>query len=262
MSEAASGKSRRLAVLVPLVTIVFVILCGLGVWQLQRLAWKNDLITTVESRTALAPVAAPGPAEWPRLDYDAVDYLPVALVGAFHNDLEAHVYASLSDPIGGPIGGQGYFVLTPFQTVDGWWVIVNRGFVPTERKDPATRSGGQTEGLTEITGLLRQPQGRNAFTPPDDVAGNVWFTRDPAAIAEARGLPGALLAPYYIDARFDPSLPGGLPQGGETVVSFPNNHLQYVITWFGLALALLGVFFGWLRSTRRRTRLSPPGSAG
>ena len=262
MAETAQGNPRRrLAILLPLVTIAFVIRGGLGVWQLQRLAWKNDLIATVESRTALAPVAAPGPSEWPGIDFDAVDYLPVTLAGAFRNDLEAHVYTTLTQPAG-PVGGQGYFVMTPFETAGGWWVIVNRGFVPAERKDPATRAEGQIEGPTEVVGLLRQPQGRNAFTPADDIADNMWFTRDPAAIAAAAGLPATLTAPYYLDARFDPDLPGGLPQGGETVVSFPNNHLQYVITWFGLAFALLGVFFAWLRSTRRKAASGAPGDAG
>lgn len=262
MAETAQGNPRRrLAILLPLVTVAFVILCGLGVWQLQRLAWKTDLIATVESRTGLAPIAAPGPPEWPGIDYDTVDYLPVTLVGAYRNDLEAHVYATLSQPAG-PVGGQGYFVMTPFQTADGWWVIVNRGFVPTERKDPATRMEGQIEGLTEVVGLLRQPQGRNAFTPADDIEANIWFTRDPVAIAAASGLPATLAAPYYVDARFDPNLPGGLPQGGETVVSFPNNHLQYVITWFGLAIALLAVFFAWLRSTRRKSASGAAGDTG
>lgn len=252
MAVTAPGNPRRrLAILLPLVILAFIILCGLGVWQLQRLAWKTDLIATVEARTVLAPVDAPGPSAWPALDYDDVDYLPVTLAGTYRNDLEVHVYAALTEPAG-PVGGQGYFVMTPFETADGWWVIVNRGFVPTERKDPATRPDGQIEGLTAVTGLLRQPQGRNAFTPADDVEGNLWFTRDPAAIAAADGLPADLVAPYYIDARFDPALPGGLPQGGETVVSFPNNHLQYVITWFGLAIALVGVFIAWLRSTRRK----------
>ncbi len=252
MAETGRDNTRRLAILLPLVTIAFVILCGLGVWQLQRLAWKTDLIATVESRTELAPIAPPGPSAWAGLDFEMVDYLPVRLTGAFRHDLEAHVYTTLTQPAG-PLGGQGYFVMTPFETADGWWVIVNRGFVPTERKDPATRAEGQIEGPTEVVGLLRQPQGRNAFTPPDDTEANIWFTRDPVAIAGAAGLPAVLAAPYYVDARFDPDLPGGLPQGGETVVSFSNNHLQYVITWFGLAIALLGVFFAWLRGTRRRT---------
>jgi surfeit locus 1 family protein len=218
----------------------------------QRLGWKQDLIARVESRTELAPVPAPGPAEWPGIDFDELDYRPVSLTGVFRHDLEAHVYAALSDPKG-PAGGQGYFVMTPFETGDGWTVIVNRGFVQEAQKDPATRAEGQIEGAVEIAGLLRQPQGRNAFTPADDPDANVWFTRDPEAIGEALGL-GPELAPYYVDLFYDPDLPGGLPQGGETELSFPNNHLQYAVTWYGLALALAVIFTLRLRAGRRRSR--------
>jgi surfeit locus 1 family protein len=231
---------RRLLILTGPAILVFAILCSLGTWQLQRLAWKEALIAKVESRIGLDPVPAPGPASWGSLDLAEADYTPVALSGAYLNDREVHAFASLTDS-NGPLGGHGFFVLTPFRTADGWTVIVNRGFVPTDRKDPATRPEGQIEGETELVGLLRPPQGRNPFTPADNVAGDVWFTRDPAPIAAHLGLPADEVAPYLIDARLEP-LPGGLPQGGETIVSFPNSHLGYVVTWFGLALALAGMF--------------------
>jgi surfeit locus 1 family protein len=233
-----------------LALVLFVVLCGLGTWQLQRLAWKQDLIDRVESRTELAPVAAPGPAEWPDIDFDELDYRPVAATGTYRHDLEAHAYVALSNPAG-PLGGQGYFILTPLETTEGWPVIVNRGFVPEENKDPSTRSDSQIEGEVRIVGLLRQPQGGNAFTPADDIDGNIWFTRDPAAIGEAFGL-GPDLAPYYIDVPFDPAQPGGLPQGGETLLSFPNNHLQYAVTWYGLAAVLAVIFVLRWRAGRRR----------
>lgn len=203
----------------------------------------------VESRTELAAVPAPGPATWRDIDYDAFDYLPVVVSGTFRHDLEAHIYVALAKP-NGAFGDQGYFVLTPLETTEGWTVIVNRGFVPEDRKDPSTRDAGQVEGEVEIAGLLRQPQGRNAFTPADDLEANIWFTRDPAAIGEAFGL-GSDLAPYYVDAFFDPALPDGLPQGGETELVFSNNHLQYAITWYGLAAALAVIFVLRWRSGRR-----------
>lgn len=246
----AAAPRRRLAILAAGALVGTVILCGLGVWQVQRLAWKEDLIARVETRTVLPPVPAPGPSDWPTLDLDDADYTPVALSGTFAHADEAHAYVALSEPRG-PAGGVGYFVLTPLQTTDGWWVIVNRGFVPQDRKDPATRPEGQIEGAVEVTGLLRPPQGRNAFTPADDPEENLWFTRDPAAIAGAAGLPADRVAPYYIDAAFDPDLPGGLPQGGETTLSFSNNHLQYAVTWFGLAAALVAMFLAYARTLLR-----------
>jgi surfeit locus 1 family protein len=242
-----------------LALVCFVILCGLGTWQVQRLGWKEDLIARVESRTTLPTEPAPGPETWPGIEYDELDYRPVSVVGTFRNDLEIFVYAALSEPKG-PVGGQGYFVLTPFETEDGWTVIVNRGFVPEENKDPSTRLAGQIAGTVEVDGLLRRPQGRNAFTPADDVEANIWFTRDPQAIGEALAL-GPGLAPYYIDAFFDPGLPGGLPQGGETELSFPNNHLQYAITWYGLALALAVIFVARMRAGSRRKNSSVEGAA-
>lgn len=241
-----TGSERRGLMLV-LAIVAFIVLCGLGAWQLQRLAWKQDLVTTVESRINLPAVAAIGPTQWPTLDYDEVDYLPVTVSGTFDHNLEIHAYVALEDP-NGPVGGQGYFVMTPLTSEDGWVVIINRGFVPEERKEAESRLAGQIEGRVDMTGLLRQPQGRNAFTPADDIAGNIWFTRDPAAIVAELGLQADLVAPYYIDAVYDPEAVDGLPQGGETTVTFSNNHLQYVVTWFGLAGALALIVFFRLRA--------------
>ncbi len=116
-------------------------------------------------------------------------------------------------------------------------------------------SAGQIEGETTVVGLLRGVGSRSWFTPGDDIAGNEWFSRDPALFAAAAGLPAGEVAPYLVDARFDPDLPGGLPQGGETLVSFPNNHLQYALTWFGLAAVLLGVFAAFVM---RRSKEGSP----
>jgi len=229
------------------------ILVSLGVWQIERLGWKEALIARVESRLGAPPVAAPGPEEWPRLDLTEAEYQPVTVTGRYRNADEVHVVYTLTSPKG-PQGGIGYQVYTPFTTDAGWTLFVNRGFVPRDRKDPARRPDGQIDGETTVVGLLRKPSGRSWFTPADDPAGNAWFSRDPVLFAAARSLPAASVAPYLIDARFDPALPGGLPQGGETIVSFPNNHLQYVVTWFGLAIALVGVFIAFARSRLKATK--------
>jgi len=242
---------RRLAVQGVLAAVGFIILVSLGVWQVQRLQWKEALIARVESRLKAEPVAAPGPGAWPTLDPVAAEYEPVTVTGRYLNDKEAHVVFALTEPKG-PIGGIGYMVMTPFETADGWIVYVNRGFVPRDRKDPASRAEGIIDGTTTVTGLLRETSRAAWFSPADNPAHNEWFSRDPAAFATASGLPGDKIAPYIIDVVFDPNLPGGLPQGGETLVSFPNNHLQYAITWFGLAIALAVIFTTFALRQRQR----------
>ena len=234
--------------------VAFVILCGLGTWQVQRLHWKVALIAKIERGLHADPVPAPGPAAWPAFDFGESAYQPVTASGRFDNSREIHVVYTLTEPKG-PFRGVGYFVMTPLTTADGWIVYVNRGFVPAAKADPATRRDGQVEGETTVTGALRQPGRRSWFMPADNVAGNQWFSRDPALYAAAQGLPPSEVAPYIIDERFDPTRPGGLPQGGETVIDLPNNHLGYAITWYGLALGLALVFvpYLWRRLGERRS---------
>jgi surfeit locus 1 family protein len=217
------------------------ILVALGLWQVERLTWKTALIERVAARLSGPPSAAPGPAEWANLDIAAREYEPVAATGTFDHTREVHVVATLTQPKG-PAGGIGYLVMTPLVTEDGWTVYVNRGFLPRERLSPETRQAGLVDGETTVTGLLRAPRRRAWFMPSDDATANEWLSRDPLLYAEAHGLPAGRVAPYIVDADFDPALPGGLPQGGETVVDFPNNHLGYALTWFGLAAALAAVF--------------------
>ena len=224
------------------------VLVSLGVWQLHRLAWKAALIARVEAGLTAAPVPAPGPEEWASLDLAEAEYQPVSVTGRYLNGDEIFVNETLTGPRG-PLGGYGFFVVTPLKADEGWIVYVNRGFVPRDRKSPDTRQRGLIEGETTVIGPLRQPRRRAWFMPGDRVAHNEWFSRDPALFAEAQGRSTATVAPYLIDARFEPTLSGGLPQGGETIISFPNNHLQYALIWFGLALGLAGVFaaFAWSR---------------
>jgi surfeit locus 1 family protein len=232
---------RRLILPGTATVVAFAILVSLGLWQLQRLQWKEALIARVTSRMDAAPVSAPGPASWSGLDLADLEYQPVTVSGRFQNDKEVDVVYALTEPRG-PVGGIGYMIMTPFLTDHGWLVYVNRGFVPKDRKSADTRKEGLIDGETTVTGLIRQPAPRSWYMPNDGVSNNEWMSRDPAAYARAYGNPLAKVAPYLIDAKYDPNLPGGLPQSGETIVSFPNNHFQYALTWFGLAAALVGVF--------------------
>ncbi len=222
-------------------------LIGLGVWQLQRLAWKEALIRTVSERTVAPAVPLPPRRDWGALTPDLYEYRRVAATGRFDHAEEAHVYRPLISARG-PFHGLGDLVVTPFHLAGGGTVLVNRGFVPSERIDPTARPAGQVPGETTVTGLMRSPQARNAFTPADDTARNQWFTMDPAAMASYFRIEDA--APFVIDQDAGQA-PGGLPQGGETVLDFPNSHLSYALTWFGLALALLAAFTVWFRRQLR-----------
>ncbi len=246
MSGGAAARPApvRWAALVPPAIVTLAVAAGLvslGLWQVQRLAWKEALIRTVEERTVAAPVPLPPRADWAALAPDSYEYRHVAAAGTFDHSQEVHVYRPLVSAHG-PFHGLGDIVLTPFHLAAGGTVVVNRGFVPNERLDPATRAAGQVSGPVTITGLMRAPQERNGFTPADDTARNQWFTADPAAIARFYGIADA--APFVVDEDAGQA-PGGLPQGGETVLDFPNSHLQYALTWFGLATALLGAFGLW-----------------
>ncbi|WP_342634227.1 SURF1 family protein [Lichenihabitans psoromatis] len=236
---------RRPSLLWPTLStlIALAILVALGVWQLERLAWKNGLVAMIAARTTAPPSPLPPEADWMRLAPNAYAYRHVTVEGRFEHDKEAHVFRPLSDPRG-RYSGLGDLVLTPLRLASGAVVIVNRGFVPDNKVDPSTRVLGQIEGPVTVTGLMREPESRNAFTPADDPAHSLWFTRDPASIAQAFGLDR--VAPFTIDQDAS-AIPGGLPQGGETVLSLPNDHLSYALTWFGLAFGLLLVYavFVW-----------------
>jgi surfeit locus 1 family protein len=252
VTAVVRNKTRSL-ILPGLATLVaLAILVGLGTWQLQRKAWKEGLIAQIESRAYGAPGPIVPEDQWPAWRADQDEFRKVQVTGAFLHRDEAPVYGlAPGSQQGAPL--QGYYLVTPFRLRTGAIVMVNRGFVPTELRDPARRPESQPEGEVTVTGLVRAPEARNPFTPKDDPAKNLWFTRDPQAIAAAHDL--RRVAPFLIDADAIPN-PGGWPKGGLTPLTLPNSHLQYAFTWYGLALTLIGVFgaFAWKRMTE-------PGSA-
>ena len=211
----------------------FSMFAALGTWQLQRRAWKLDLIARVDARVHAPPALAPGPAAWPKITASSDGYRRVSVAGAFRNDKETLVQAVTEL-------GPGFWVMTPLVSDRGFTVLVNRGFVPPERADPGTRSQGQIAGPVVITGLLRLSEPRGGFLRRNDPVQDRWYSRDVAAIAAARRLQG-FTAPYFIDADATPN-PGSLPVGGLTVISFPNSHLVYALTWYGLALMVAAGF--------------------
>jgi len=223
-----------------------VILIGLGVWQLHRLHWKEDLIGKIESRSTQPPRPVPPTADWTKLDPDDYEYRHVEVEGTFEHDKEVVVFHGPGYSRKG-IQTPGYLVLTPLKLASGDRIIVNRGFVTEALKDKSTRGEGEIAGTVTVTGLMRSSEPRNLFTPADEPKAGRYFTRDPELIATSLGLDR--VAPFTIDAD-DLPMPGGWPKGGTTEMVIPNNHLSYALTWFGMGIALLGVFiaFAWNRA--------------
>ncbi|MGO4438409.1 SURF1 family protein [Rhizobium sp. RAF56] len=220
---------------------------ALGSWQVARLYGKRALIARIEARVHAPPRPAPAMDEWLKADPADYEYSRVQVAGIFLNDKETQVYA-VTDL------GPGYWVLTPLKAASGAVTIINRGFVPTDHRDPATRTAGEIVGPTTVTGLLRLSEPKGTLLRSNDPGDERWYSRDVAAIAADRGLQGEI--PYFIDADATPN-PGGMPVGGLTQLVFPNNHLIYAVTWFGLAalsLVMTGYLFYWERRGARNER--------
>ncbi|HXR85844.1 MAG TPA: SURF1 family protein [Stellaceae bacterium] len=214
------------------------LLLGLGTWQVQRLHWKEGLIAERNAALGVAPVPLPKTLD----DARALEFHPVRATGEYLNDHELYFDAqSLS-------GAAGFHIITPFRLGDGTIILIDRGFVPTDRKTAATRERGEIAGPTTVAGLLRVPEPPGWFTPANEPQKNSWFSIDLAAMAQAAGVGSAL--PFYIDADKTP-VPGGWPQGGQTITDLPNNHLQYAMTWYALAVALVAIYIRF--ALRRRS---------
>jgi surfeit locus 1 family protein len=261
-----------LVIAVTLAVLFFVLFVALGTWQVKRRVWKLDLIARVDQRVHAPPAAAPAPAEWPNVTAAADEYRHVVATGAFLDDSQTLVQA-VTDL------GAGYWVLTPLRLADGSIVLVNRGYVAADDRDrvrpgaifQATATSAET---ARVTGLLRMTEPRGGFLRRNDPAANRWYSRDVQAIAAARGL--TRVAPYFIDAEAAvgratsgasalsaaAAEPGDsaaraasgravAPVAGLTVITFHNSHLVYAITWYTLAVMVVGAI--WL-AIRNETR--------
>lgn len=237
-----TAKKLALCGFLLLATATFI---GLGVWQIERLSWKRALIARVDARVHAEPVAIAAPPQWPAVNRDDDEYRHVRAEGVLENSKETLVYASTAL-------GAGYWVVTPLKTANNEIILINRGFVPIDRKDPASRSAGQISTPMRVSGLLRISEPGGTLLRSNDPGADRWYSRDVQAIAEKRGL--GTVAPFFIDADKADN-PGGYPIGGLTQVRFPNSHLQYAITWFVMAAMSLG--FLWFLMTHRQTQNAP-----
>jgi surfeit locus 1 family protein len=237
---ASAVRQRSAAARVALAVCAVLAFAGfvaLGTWQVERRAWKLDLIARVDQRVHAPAGTPPARGEWPATNAANDEYRHVRLAGTFVHDKEALVQASTRL-------GAGFWVLTPLRAADGTVVLVNRGFVPPEARERQARTAPEPQGETTVTGLLRLSEPKGGFLRKNDPAADRWFSRDVQAIAAARGLAAADVAPYFVDAEAAPAAPAAAdapawPAAGLTVIAFPNSHLVYALTWYGLALMVL-----------------------
>lgn len=228
--------------LVPtLMTLVaLAVLLGLGIWQLQRLHWKSEIIATIAAQMALP--ASPLPTG--DINPEAWRYRKAQAEGRFHHDKEIHLYAA-SDK-----GKPGYLIITPLERPDGSFVMFNRGWVPMDNRMPETRPAGQIEGLVTLSGIVRKPWLQNTFVADNEPQANIWFYGDLDGMAKFREI--VHYAPIFLEADETPN-PGGLPIGGQSRVKISNDHLNYALTWFSLAVALL-IVYGFYVAEQFRAR--------
>jgi surfeit locus 1 family protein len=237
----------RQGILIPCLVALaaFVVLVGLGTWQLQRKAWKEGLIAAMQTRLAAPPVELPPASQWAPLNADNAEFRRVKFHAQFADGRGVYVYiagSALRDDIKEP----GYFAFAPARLDDGTTVVVNRGYIPMDQQI------GWPAGSVDVVGYLRWPESRPWFLSDTNSASDTWFVRDQRAMAAAKGWGD--VAPFYVDQE-SPVPAGGMPRPAALKVILRNDHLQYAVTWYGLAAVLVGCFVAWLISRRReRTR--------
>lgn len=256
MSPILQDLSRARLVWATVCTLAaLAVLIGLGTWQMQRKAWKEGLIDAIARRVTADPVPLADAARRWTAGED-LEYLRVTARGRYHHDKERLLYAPGKD-------GPGYHVFTPLETATGRYLFVNRGFLPEPLKDPASRTAGQPQGDVEVTGLLRRPAEQSWFTPANEPARNLWFWRDlDRMAASALGRDQARTLPFFLDEqpRESDASAAPWPRPGVTRLDLPNRHLEYALTWYGLAGALIAVYLAFVCGRLRRSthNLKPP----
>lgn len=233
-----------------LALVGLVVLVSLGTWQLQRRTWKLGIIAQIAERTTAPPVPVADLAGKAFVPADS-EYRRVRVRGRFQNAREIHLHANQD-------GVAGWYVVTPLELSSGALLFVNRGFVPEALKDPAKRPGSLIEGEAEFTGVVRSyPAARGAFIPENDIGRNQWYWLDlPAMRRYAIDDPGRAVVPFLVE--MEPVHVAVPPAGGATRLVISNRHLEYALTWYGLALTLVGVFAAFAWGRLRAAGTTPP----
>ncbi|MFH1341261.1 MAG: SURF1 family protein [Pseudomonadota bacterium] len=237
-------------------SLAMVALCiGLGVWQLQRRAEKHALIAALTERLAAAPGALPQASQWSALTPGRDEFRRVRFVATWQPRPDAMVY-SAGSAVRDDVTGPGTWAFMPAMLPSGEIVVINAGFVQNTMQDRAQQDRAVTRLVTgepmTLTGYLRFPESAGTLTPPENMAKRLWFSRDHLAMARTLGWGegGKPVAPFYIDLEA-PVPASGIPKPGPLTVHLKDNHMQYVITWFGLAGAVAIAFAVWWRAQRR-----------
>ncbi|XP_006863892.1 PREDICTED: surfeit locus protein 1 [Chrysochloris asiatica] len=236
-AEAPATKREDESFLQWFLLLIPVTAFGLGTWQVQRRKWKLKLIAELESRVMAEPVPLPADP----VELNSLEYRPVKVRGRFDHSKELYMMPrTMVDPAreareAGRISSSaesGAYVITPFHCSElGTTILVNRGFVPRRKVNPDTRQKGQIKEEVDLVGMVRLTEPRKPFVPKNNPERNHWYYRDLEAMASVTGS-----EPIFIDADFKSTVPGG-PIGGQTRVTLRNDHLQYIITWYGLCAA-------------------------
>ena len=234
---------------------------GLGVWQLQRRTEKHQLMSALNERLAAPPVALPPSAQWSALKPASDEFRRVTYTATYAALPDAMVYSSGS-AVREDVGGPGTWAFLPARLESGETVVVNIGFVQNTMQDRAQQDRAVNRLVAgqpvRLTGYIRFPESTGVLTPPENPAKRLWFTRDHLAMARALGwASGGALAPFYVDLE-SPTPESGTPKPGRLTVHLKDDHLQYAITWFTLAFAVVIAFGVWWRGQRSPGLLQRP----
>lgn len=238
--EIAANKRKKFPVSLTFLSIIIMtILLALGTWQVNRLEWKQQLLADIDQKLISPPLQFDEVEKMNNAGQN-IDYQPVTVTGHFKHEAERHFLATYNSYAG-------FFIYTPLEMSDGRLVLINRGFVPYDLKEPELRSEGQSNDLVSITGLARAKlqDKPSRLLPDNDPVKNIFYWKDLELMAKSSGLPEDRFVDFFIDANNAPN-PGGFPIGGVTIIDLPNSHLQYAFTWYGLAFAFLCVYIAYM----------------
>jgi cytochrome oxidase assembly protein ShyY1 len=256
---ALAGRRRRGFGFGVFTLVMVALLTGLGVWQLQRRVEKHALIAALTERLAAAPGSLPSPAQWGTLSPQGGEFRRVRFTATYQPAPDAMVYSSGS-AVREDISGPGTWAFVPARLPSGETIVINAGFVQNTMQDRSQQDRTVARLVTgepvTLTGYIRFPEAAGALTPAENIAKRLWFTRDHLAMARALGW--GEVAPFYLDLE-QPVPASGIPKPGPLEVHLKDDHLQYALTWFALAGAVVIAFGIWLRAQGRQSLRGKPG---